>query len=731
MNCISNTQKYSIFLLILICFGSVLSLKAQTFREKQEIKKNTNQMQLQALIQDFEKEQGQLRSKLIASGMENDWKANQKVLDGTVVAPNGLEPDGTLLYYSTQLSHSGEVTRANQLYSGGSLEAAVTGKGMQIGIWDAGVALETHQEYKGRLQNADQSTLVDPHGTMVTGAILSVGIQPKAQGIAFDANALGHDWTRDKIEVAEAAANGLLVSNHSYGIATDRVPDWYFGSYIKVAQDWDNIMYHAPYYLMVTAAGNAQRSKDNEVPNYGKSVDGFDLLVGFTTAKNGLVVAAADTDIDTSGDLKRAIVSNYSSLGPVDDGRIKPDIAGDGGMVMSTAATGDQNYHSAMGTSMAAPGVSATLLLLQQYHKELHNGYMRAATLKGLALHTADDVASPGPDYNMGWGVINAKQAGEVLKNKDFSSLIREQSIDDGKTLSFKVKANGKEPLSISLSWTDVPGEVVARGAVNNPAPVLVNDLDVRVVKEGETYYPWKLNPMDATKAAVKGDNKVDPYERIDIPEANGEYTVIVSNKGRLAKGTQDFSLIVSGVAVTACTLDAPHNFKLGEANMESLQLQWDGLPETLYEVQVQSIAFDEWQTFYTWDTSYELDALELGERYAAKVRAVCTPNVVSTFTETIHFEFKGDVTEAETYQTYTAEESLRLQVFPNPAMNELYIDSTIAPNSPYQITNTSGGTVAQGMLNGGIEVSNLATGLYTLAIGDGQKLRRAKFIKR
>ena len=76
---------------------------------------------------------------------------------------------------------------------------------------------------------------------------------------------------------------------------------------------------------MVTAAGNAQKSYDNEAPNFGKTADGFDLLLGFTTTKNGLTVAGANTEIDGNGDLKKASVAGYSSFGPVDDGRVKPD----------------------------------------------------------------------------------------------------------------------------------------------------------------------------------------------------------------------------------------------------------------------------------------------------------------------------------------------------------------------------------------------------------------------
>jgi len=111
---------------------------------------------------------------------------------------------------------------------------------MLVGVWDSGIALTTHQEYNGRAVIADGTTEVDAHATMVTGSIISSGIKKQAKGVAHAAKVLSHDWTRDKIEVADAAANGLLLSNHSYGIKPDRVPDWYFGSYIKISQDWQN-----------------------------------------------------------------------------------------------------------------------------------------------------------------------------------------------------------------------------------------------------------------------------------------------------------------------------------------------------------------------------------------------------------------------------------------------------------------------------------------------------------
>src|SRR5690606_10068021 len=137
---------------------------------------------------------------------------------------------------------------------------------------------------------------------------------------------------------------------------------------------------------------------------------GFDKLNGRKTGKNVLVVAnAQDANIDINGDLISVLINSGSSQGPTDDLRIKPDIAGNGTGLYSTLETGDSAYGSLTGTSMAAPNVTGSLLLLQQHFHNLNGVYMRSATLKGLALHTADDAGNPGPDAVWGWGLLNSK----------------------------------------------------------------------------------------------------------------------------------------------------------------------------------------------------------------------------------------------------------------------------------------------------------------------------------
>src|SRR5690606_12291207 len=346
-----------------------------------------------------------------------------------------------------------------------------------------------------------------------------------------------------------AASAGMLISNHSYGYQASAIPDSWFGQYGSDARDWDAIMRNAPYYLMVVAAGNdGNDNTSNGTPLEGQSA--YDKLSGHETAKNNLVVAnGQDASINPDGSLNSVTRNSGSSEGPTDDYRIKPDIMGNGTSLYSTFETSNTAYGNLTGTSMASPNVAGTLLLLQEHYVNLHGNFMKAATLKGLALHTAEDVAPTGPDAQTGWGLMNAKKAAETLTTAAASSgsaIVEELSLSQGQTYQITVQANGVDPLMASISWTDLAGAV--NNGTNSNTPALINDLDIRL-SNGTTYTPWKLNAVNSN---TKGDNIVDPYERIDINGASGTYTLTVTHKGTLSGGAQNFSLIVTGTVVAS-----------------------------------------------------------------------------------------------------------------------------------------------------------------------------------
>lgn len=104
-------------------------------------------------------------------------------------------------------------------------------------------------------------------------------------------------------------------------------------------------------------------------------------------------------------------ITGFSSFGPADDGRIKPDIVAPGQAVFSTSAASPNDYEVLSGTSMSAPAVTGTLAILQELYKNLNGGsYMKSATLKALAIHTAREAGpNEGPDYMFGWGLLDAE----------------------------------------------------------------------------------------------------------------------------------------------------------------------------------------------------------------------------------------------------------------------------------------------------------------------------------
>jgi len=435
------------------------------------------------------------------------------------------------------------------------------GQGMTIGIWDGGRALTSHVEFAvsssnsaGRMSVGDASILNGNsfHATHVAGTMTARGADLNAKGMAPQASIITFDWTSDDNEAVTSATNGLLVSNHSYGVpmynSADefQVPDWFPGSYSQEARDWDLIHQNFPYYIAVISAGN----EGSRVNPHTFQI-GFDKLNGNKNTKNAIVVAnALDANVNTfTGLLNAAVAINpSSSQGPTDDFRVKPDISGNGTGLYSTWDTSNTAYATISGTSMAAPNVSGSILLLQQYYFSLFNDYMRAATLKGIICHTADDAGNVGPDPIFGWGLLNMKIASEVVLGKNTgSAIVEERTLSQGETYTINFTLNTVENIKATISWTDVAG-LVNEGNLNSTTPALINNLDLRIIKDGtEEFLPWKINPVNVA-TAIKADNNVDNIEIVSIENAQpGNYQIIVSHKGLISTPTQNYSLIFTG----------------------------------------------------------------------------------------------------------------------------------------------------------------------------------------
>ena len=489
---------------------------------------------------------------------------------GNYVYLIGVDDFGLPVYQTTLNAGAAITTGVPDVRTGGPLGLNLEGEGMLIGVWD-NARVKEHAEFGNRLLT-NQSLEYSDHSTHVTGTIIAAGLDPAAKGMAPKAQATVWDFINDDSEMAILAKpdqTSLLFSNHSYGVVLGFLQDedgwsWSGNSSISTQEDYrfgfysgksrtiDNIAFNAPYYTIVWAAGNDRSDTgDGTHPADGNSGTGYDCIGPEGSAKNNITVGAVLKVPNYTGP-SSVVMSNFSSWGPTDDGRIKPDLVGAGVSIYSTSVTdaGVDSYMSTQGTSMAAPNVTGSLALLQELYRDLHAGnFMKAATLKALAIHTAKEAGlNPGPDYSFGWGLLDVGAAAEVLLAQDQeSTVILENTLMNNDVFQFDFEPLGDTKVTATIVWTDPPGTPVAP-QLDPGNRMLVNDLDIRIVDAGgNEVLPWTLNPASPATAAVRGNNNRDNVEKIDfdLPEPR-LYTLEVRHKGQLQNNRQDYSLILT-----------------------------------------------------------------------------------------------------------------------------------------------------------------------------------------
>jgi hypothetical protein len=542
-----------------LLFASSLLSYSQTDAERTIITSNYDKTKLEELKQQYRSNFQTNYNNALKLAKINNWPLKIIDKDGNLNMLVGVHATGEPIYFSTENSGAGITSRANTMYPGGSLGLNVTGSGMTASIWDGGSVLSTHELFGGRVTLGDGAASGD-HGTHCGGTIIgSDAFQSgNAKGMAYQANLKSYDWNSDEAEMTTEAAGGMLISSHSYGISGATSPTYYLGKYDNNARNMDNIVYNAPYFLPSCSAGNDR--------NNGINPTGYDILTDKSCNKNALTVAAVNEVASYTGSAS-VVMSSFSSWGPTDDGRIKPDISAKGVNTFSAGDVSNSDYGYKSGTSMATPSVAGTLLLLQQHYNNVNSAYMLASTLRGLALHTADEAGGAnGPDYEFGWGLINAERATETINNNGTSSIVNEIVLNPGQTYTINVTASGLEDLMATIAWTDLQG-VVGPNTVDDRTPVLINDLDIRVTQATSTFMPWKLDPLNPSFAATQGDNIVDNIEKVEVASPSGTYTITVTHKGTLSGGNQTFSLIVTGITVAPTANDAGLNSILHPAN--------------------------------------------------------------------------------------------------------------------------------------------------------------------
>ena len=331
---------------------------------------------------------------------------------------------------------------------------------------------------------------------------------------------------------------GATVSNNSIGSNLAQFGTRFCdmeGDYEETARTVDGIaLANAHRLTIVWANGNERGYAD------GGCGDKYNTTAPPATAKNSIAVGATNKENDA--------MTSFSSWGPTDDGRVRPDLSAPGcskngvSIISCTGPLQDGDYMGMCGTSMASPAVAGSVALIQEYWKRLKGTAPRGDTTKALAIHgTAPAGDGDGPDYEYGYGVIDVPASLDAIDN----AIIVEGYVEQGQEYRLALDPTDAQA-RVTLVWFDPPGERLA-------ARTLVNDLDLSVVTEEGTVLPWVLDPAVPDQPAVRGENHRDPVEQVEFNAGALTTGVEIVVRGtEVPLGPQAFSLVIDGLVEPA-----------------------------------------------------------------------------------------------------------------------------------------------------------------------------------
>jgi subtilisin-like proprotein convertase family protein len=371
---------------------------------------------------------------------------------------------------------------------------------------------------------------------------------------------------------SSAYAAGARISNNSWG--TSGGSAW--GDYDVAAAAYDELVRDA----QSGTGGNEEMVEVFSAGNDGE--EGYGSINSEGTAKNAITVGASEGvrasgpdgcgTPDTSADSARDI-ADFSSRGPTDDGRLKPDLVAPGTHVTGArpvhgSYTGSgtcdpffvSTYSLVSGTSQAAPQVAGAAALVREWLQPVLGGTAPSpAMTKALLINSATDLAggqngkgdavAGGPNADQGWGRVNVGAALDSTPRELYDQLPGDVLTNAGETV---VRAYGVQdttkPVKVTLVWTDPPGPLTGNAFVNN--------LDLEVAAGGEAY---RGNVFGGTYSRIGG--AADPRNNVESvylpPGTSGRFSVTVrattlGGDGLPGAGDasdQDFALVVSNAA--------------------------------------------------------------------------------------------------------------------------------------------------------------------------------------
>ncbi len=418
------------------------------------------------------------------------------------------------------------------------------GEFITVAEWDGGAVASTHPDFSGRVTVLG-SPAISAHSTHVAGTIMGNGANSSGayRGMAPNASLLSQLWWNSGSEAFNEyqqaiSTYGASLGTNSWGYgvgdpATTAACEDVCGTYFSVDATLDNIVRGSAGQpvTIIFSAGNQRGTASKYCGSLGWT---YGTVDGLACSKNVLAIGAINSNNST--------MTTFSSWGPTDDGRVKPDVvgpgcqsSGDGGITSTNTSTG---YTVMCGTSMSAPAVAGVVALMyQQQYLSWGTQSILPSSIKGILVNSATDLGATGPDYQYGHGRVEAVAA--VKKVAIGGPSYIESQLAHGDLIQYDLTVpGGASRLRATLVWDDPGGTAISGNT-------LINDLDLVLVDPfGAETKAWVLNPSNPAASATKDYNRRDNVETAEVVSpAAGLWKARVSGFN-IPNGPQKFSLV-------------------------------------------------------------------------------------------------------------------------------------------------------------------------------------------
>ncbi|WP_440951726.1 PGF-pre-PGF domain-containing protein [Methanococcoides sp. FTZ1] len=435
----------------------------------------------------------------------------------------------------------------------------LTGSGQIIGVADTGLDTgfnngSMHDDLEGRIVGlVDWSDngmgdyklgfYFDGHGTHVAGSAVGNGSssQGECKGMAHEAGLVFHAIENSDGSLNLSSTNIPLIFQQAYDLgARVHSNSWgnnnpsLYGAYTSYSEAVDQFMWEHPDFLILFSAGNSGAETNTTIPP--------------GTAKNALTVGASESYRADKGPTADNIdeVAVFSSRGPTDDERIKPDVVAPGTWINSTASSlvFTDNYTFMSGTSMSTPITAGAAALVRQYYVQNESISPTAALLKATLINGAVDMGQS-PDAQ-GWGRVNVLNS--LYPEAPGRSYYHDNiSLDENGSWNASYYLNNSSAvLKVTLVWTDHPKSPASE-------PALVNDLDLNVTGPDGTY------------SGNNGDH-TNNVEQVEIVSPSEGWYVVTVSAYSIPNGPQPFALVLSGALNNDTTAPAINSIVLNSS---------------------------------------------------------------------------------------------------------------------------------------------------------------------